>query len=117
MIPNKRPQIGVSVCIVKEGKVLVGKRLNSHGHGHWAFPGGHLEFGESVEECARREVMEETGVHIGNIRYGPYTQDIFTEGNEKIKHYITLFVITDYVSGYAQVLEPDKCECWEWHSL
>jgi 8-oxo-dGTP diphosphatase len=109
----ERPKVGVSVCIVKEGKVLVGKRLNSHGHGHWGFPGGHLEFGESLTECACREVLEETGLHLTNIRLGPYTEDIFRE--RKI-HYITIFMIAEYRPEDAspQLLEPNKCERWEW---
>jgi 8-oxo-dGTP diphosphatase len=111
---QERPKIGIGVCIVKEGKVLMGKRLNSHGQGHWAFPGGHLEFGESLAECARREVLEETGLHITNIRRGPDTEDIFIA--EK-KHYITIIMIADYASGIPQVLEPHKCERWEWFSL
>ncbi len=111
---NERPKVGVGVCIVKDNKVLLGKRLNSHGQGLWAFPGGHLEFGESLAECAHREVAEETGLVIGNIRRGPYTEDFFAVEN---KHYITIIMVADYVSGIATVLEPHKCEQWQWFSL
>jgi len=45
-----RPYIGVGVCVVKDGKVLLGKRQNAHGDGCWCFPGGHLEFKESIEK-------------------------------------------------------------------
>jgi len=54
---DKRPLIGVAVIVIKENRVLLGKRKNSHGSGTWAFPGGHLEFNESIEDCARREVL------------------------------------------------------------
>lgn len=64
---NERPKVGIGVIVRKEGKVLLGKRKNSHGAGSWAFPGGHLEYGESWEECARREVKEETGIAIKNM--------------------------------------------------
>lgn len=111
---NERPKIGVGVCIVKDNKVLLGKRLNSHGSGEWAFPGGHLEFGESLAECAQREVAEETGLVIGNIRRGPYTEDFFYEQN---KHYITIVMVADYISGTPAVLEPHKCEQWQWFDL
>lgn len=110
----ERPKIGVGVCVVKDTKILLGKRLNSHGKGHWAFPGGHLEFGESLTDCAHREVLEETGLHIANLRRGPFSEDIFIEEN---KHYITFIMIADYISGEPAVLEPDKCEQWQWFSL
>ena len=110
----ERPKIGVGVCLIKDNKVLMGKRLNSHGQGQWAFPGGHLEFGETLLECAQREVAEETGLTIANIRRGPFTEDFFIAEN---KHYITIIMMADWVSGEPHVLEPHKCEKWEWHSL
>ena len=59
MNEEKRPYIGVAVIVVREGRVLLGKRKNAHGAGTWQFPGGHLEYGESIEDCARRELFEE----------------------------------------------------------
>jgi len=57
--------------------------------GTWALPGGHLEFNESIEACAEREVLEETGLNVGHFRFLTATNDIMlAEG----KHYVTLFV-------------------------
>ena len=106
-----RPYIGVSVIITRGKKVLVGKRLRSHGTGTWQFPGGHLEFEESVEACAKREVYEETGLRIENIRLGPYTNDIF---EQERKHYVTLFVLADCGDQEPAAREPEKCAGWEW---
>lgn len=107
------PRIGVGVCVVKENQILLGKRLNSHGHGSWAFPGGHLEFGETLIECAQRELKEETGLEASKICRGPISEDFYlNEG----KHYITIIMIAEYVSGYPQVLEPHKCAEWQWFS-
>ncbi len=106
-----RPYIGVAVIVVKGTRVLLGKRKGAHGAGGWQFPGGHLEFNESIETCAKREVFEETGLQIKDIRFGPYTNDIFT--NEG-KHYVTLFVTAFYDSGVEEVREPEKCEEWAW---
>ncbi|MFH0979205.1 MAG: NUDIX hydrolase [Candidatus Woesearchaeota archaeon] len=110
---DERPKIGVGVIVRKDGKVLMGLRKNSHGESTWCCPGGHLEFVESIEDCARREVLEETGIKIKNIKFGPYTNDIFVK--EK-KHYVTLCVVSDYDSDVLKTMEPDKCERWEWFS-
>ncbi len=108
---NKRPLVGLAVIIRKDNKVLLGKRKNSHGEGCWGFPGGHLEYGESFEECAKRETQEETGLEIKNLKSGLATNDIFEK--EK-KHYVTVFMIGDYLSGNVETREPEKCEKWEW---
>ncbi|MFH1089115.1 MAG: NUDIX hydrolase [Candidatus Uhrbacteria bacterium] len=107
----KRPKVGVGVIIKKDGKVLMGKRKNAHGDGTWSFTGGHLEFGESVEDCAIRETLEETGVKIKNLRSWVYTNDIFEKEG---KHYITLFVVADYDSGKPSITEPDRWDVWDW---
>jgi len=102
--------VGVGVIIVRDGKVLLGERAGSHGAGTWALPGGHLEFGETVADCARREVREETGLAIHDIAPAPYTSDVFmAEG----RHYVTLFV-TAQARGEPAVLEPAKCLGWGW---
>ena len=108
---DKRPKVGVGVVVVKENKILLGKRKNAHGEGTWSFPGGHLEFNESWEDCASRETLEETGLSIKNVRFGTVTNDIF---KLEEKHYITIFMLSDYESGELRLMEPDKCEKWDW---
>jgi 8-oxo-dGTP diphosphatase len=108
---NNRPFVGVAVIVQKDGKVLLGQRKNSHGSGTWAFPGGHLEYHETIEACAIREVFEETNLAIKNINHIAYTNDIFRQEH---KHYVTLFVSAQYDSGDLEIKEPDKCEKWDW---
>jgi 8-oxo-dGTP diphosphatase len=105
------PLVGIGVLILRDGRVLLGERQGSHGAGTWAPPGGHLEFGESVEACARREALEETGLELSSVRPGPYTSDVFVEEG---KHYVTLFVLADVLHGEPQILEPTKCLRWAW---
>lgn len=106
-----RPKVGVGVIVIKNDKVLLGKRKNAHGDGSWSFAGGHLEKNESLEECAKREVMEEAGITIKNIKPLTFTNDIF---EKEEKHYITLFLTADYDAGEVRVMEPEKCDGWEW---
>ncbi|MEK7103363.1 MAG: NUDIX hydrolase [Patescibacteria group bacterium] len=108
---ENNPRVGLGVIIVKEGKVLVGKRIGSHGAGTWCFPGGHLDFGESWEECARRETDEEAGIRIKNVRFATATNDIFPIDG---KHYVTIIMVAEYDAGDVINNEPDKCERWDW---
>ncbi|MFP4445898.1 MAG: nucleotide triphosphate diphosphatase NUDT15 [Desulfosudaceae bacterium] len=113
MTEQKIPRVGVGVIVQRDGRILLGKRLGAHGEGTWALPGGHLEFGESVEECAAREVREETGLTIHSLTRGPYTSDLFpAEG----KHYVTLFVEARSGEGRPEIREPDRCAAWDWFS-
>ena len=104
-------RVGVGVLIVRGRRVLLGMRRGSHGAGTWAPPGGHLEFGETPEECARREAAEETGLALGALSRGPYTVDAFPEAG---RHYVTLFVIADGAEGEPRAMEPEKTAAWEW---
>ena len=59
--PQHWPKLGASACVWRDGKVLLAQRAKPPA-GIWAFPGGHVEPGESTEAAARRELMEETGM-------------------------------------------------------
>lgn len=113
MTEQLRPKVGIGVMILKDGRVLLGKRKNAHGAGEYSFPGGHLEYMESFETCARRETMEEAGIEIDNVRF------LFL-GNLKTyapKHYAHIQLVADWKSGEPQLLEPEKCEGWGWYPL
>lgn len=91
--------------------MLLGKRKGSHGAGTWSAPGGKLEFGESIEQCAQRELREETSLELGPIALGPYTNDLFAEIGEQ---YLTVFVLAPHAVGEPANMEPHKCEGWAW---
>ena len=110
----QRPGVGVLVVLKYNNKVLLGKRKGSHGHGEWSFPGGHLEIDETIEECGKREILEETGItiKIKPLNEEQYTNDIFEK--EK-KHYITIYqkyVINELI--IPELIEPEKCFEWKW---
>ncbi|KAK0549201.1 hypothetical protein OC846_001697 [Tilletia horrida] len=65
------PRVGLAVFVLNtHGHVLIGKRKGSHGAGKIALPGGHLELHESFEDCAVREVLEETGIELDTSENG-----------------------------------------------
>jgi 8-oxo-dGTP diphosphatase len=104
-------RVGVGVFIFKQGKIAFLQRKGAHGPGTWSVPGGNLEFGESFEDTARREVLEETGLHIKNVHFGAVTNDIFEEEN---KHYTTVWMVSDWESGELENKEPEKCAAVMW---
>lgn len=114
MSANSHIRVGVGVFVFKDGKFLMGQRRNAHGDGTWSVPGGHAEFGETFEEAARREVQEETGLLIKNVCFGAVTNDHFKEDN---KHYVTIWMLSEYESGTPTIMEPDKFIQMEWYNL
>jgi 8-oxo-dGTP diphosphatase len=109
-----RPKVGVSVIVIRDNRVLYGKRKIGHEKGFWCFPGGHLEFNEEFEEAAAREVMEETGIKVKNMRFAAITNDIFKNERE---HYITVFMLAEYDSGEVKESEELGNLRWvEWHN-
>lgn len=110
---NNTIKAGVGVMILKGDKVLLSRRKGSHGAGEFAFPGGHLEFKESIKDCARRETREECGIEIKNIKFLFFMN--LTQYSEK--HYAHIGVAAEWKSGKPNVLEPDKSESWGWYDL
>jgi 8-oxo-dGTP diphosphatase len=64
-----RPWISAECVVFDErGRVLLIQRKNDPFRGQYAFPGGFIEVGETAENCAVRELKEETGIEAGNLR-------------------------------------------------
>lgn len=108
-----RASVGVGVIIHKEDKILLQKRTGFHGAGTWSCPGGHIDFGETLEATAIRETKEEVGIDITNIRFKAITNDIFLQDH---KHYITVWVEADYASGTPSVHSVDELTDVGWFS-
>lgn len=111
---NNEVRVGVAVIIRRGQRVLLGERIGSHGAGTWATPGGHLEFGETPEDCARREVFEETGLRAESLHELAFTSDSF---ESEQRHYVTLFLVASNVSGEPVVREAYKCLHWRWFDV
>lgn len=107
-------RVGVGVFIFKDGKFLLLKRQGSHGAGTWSVPGGHLEFGESFEDTAHREIEEETNLEIKNLRFAAVTNDHFVDES---KHYVTIWLLSDWKTGKEFIKEPNKCTEMAWFTF
>lgn len=115
MPKDSQVRVGVGCWVFNQsGQILLGKRKSEHGNGTWAPPGGKLEYGETPQQCAMRELYEETGIKISADRFGEltFTNDIFPQ-----KHYITLHYIVKNVTAKPILMEPDKCEQWAWFDI
>jgi 8-oxo-dGTP diphosphatase len=110
---EQKPRVGVGVMVFRNEKLLLGKRKGSHGAGQFATPGGHLEYMESFEACAKREVKEETGMEITDIKF----LCLVNLKEYAPKHYVHIALTAQWVEGEPKVLEPEKCEGWDWYDL
>lgn len=108
------PKIWVATFVIKDNKVLLWFRTNTHWSGMWGLTGWHLEFMEEIEDCAIRETLEETNIKIKNVSFLWITNDFFNESN---KHYVSIFMKWYYESWELITMEPNKFEKWEWFSL
>lgn len=106
-------KLGVGVIIVRDGKVLLGKRLSAHGHHTWGFPGGAMKYQEKARSCARRETKEETGLEVLGMKEARVILNTLAESQE---HWITHFIEAEVAPGEPQLCEPDKCAGWKWFS-
>ena len=111
---TRKPKIGVAIIIPVDGKILVGKRAGGVGPGSWSVPGGHLEFGETFEQCARREAREEIGVELDEVRYLHVTNDLMPQFDE---HSVTIWMLATRFTGEVVNASPREHERWEWHRL
>ncbi|KAK2994365.1 hypothetical protein RJ640_017877 [Escallonia rubra] len=114
--PSPVPEVGVAVFLLKGKTVLLGRRRSSTGHNTFALPGGHLEFGESFEECAARELKEETGLDIEKIEFLTVTNNVLLEEVKPV-HIVAVFMRASMAdpNQLPQNIEPDKCDGWDWY--
>ncbi|MBW2967873.1 NUDIX domain-containing protein [Candidatus Woesearchaeota archaeon] len=112
--------VGFGVMILKDNKVLLGKRHEDpekassllNGAGTWTMPGGKLHFGETFEEGAIRETLEETGLRLKKV-------SLICVNNDMVEtaHFITMGLFSEDFEGEPQVMEPDEITEWQWFDL
>jgi len=95
-----RPVVGIGAVVIRDGKVLLIRRGVAPGKGLWAVPGGSLELGETLQQGAEREILEETGITI-RAREPIYAFDFFErDPDERIRfHFVIVDLAADYIRG------------------
>ncbi len=86
-----RPLVGVSIAVIREGRVLLAARANEPMRGVWTLPGGLVEAGEPLAQAALRELMEEVGLEAEVV--GPSltpTEIILRDENGRARHHYVI---------------------------
>lgn len=117
---NKKPGTGFGVILSRQGKILLGKRNDDpekasselHGEGTWTLPGGKLDFMESFEDGAKREVFEETGIKINSCEVTSVYNNITHDA-----HFVTIGLISMDFEGEARTMEPEEITEWKWFDI
>ena len=120
MEEKKKLGVGFGIMVLKDNKLLLGRRHDNpekassllDGAGTWTMPGGKLEFGETFENGAKREVLEETGIKLNKVNVICVNQDIV-----ETAHFITIGLFSDAFSGEPKIMEPDEITEWHWFDL
>jgi len=108
------PGLGVGLVILRDGKILLYKRMRPPEAGYWNIVGGKVDHMEPTEDAARREAEEETGLTIGRIEQIGSTEQIIEADRQ---HWISLLYIAREVTGEPQLTEPDKLSDFGWFAL
>jgi len=97
--PNQ-PVVAVGAIVFRENRVLLVKRAQPPSQNLWAIPGGKVEIGETLQEAAEREILEETGITI-QAREPVYAFDyIERDGSEHPRfHYVIIDLVAEFVRG------------------
>lgn len=120
VMENPNVRTGVGILILRDGKVLLGKRNDDPikasselgGQSTWTMPGGKMHFGESIEAAAKRELQEETGIVPRTLKVVSVTNEITND-----KHFVTIGFLCEDFGGEPKVMEPEEITEWKWFPI
>jgi 8-oxo-dGTP diphosphatase len=108
--PAARPQLAVSAAIFRDGKVLLVRRARSPGKGLYSFPGGRVEFGETLHTALHREVDEETTLRIEIVGLSGWREVVPSKPGHG--HYVILSFAARWTGG--EPVLNDELDDFKW---
>ena len=95
-----RPIVGIGVVVLKGDSVLLVRRGKPPNMGSWTLPGGAQELAETTEQAARRELAEETGVTVGELRLVATVDNIRRDAAGRVQfHYTIIDYAAEWLGG------------------
>lgn len=108
------PRLGAGCAILREGRLLLFRRLREPEAGKFSIPGGKIDFGEATETGLRREVLEETGLVLGAMSLLCVVDLIDPAGGF---HWVSPTYLAVEAEGEAVLMEPEKHADLGWYPL
>ena len=108
------PGLGCGLAILREGELLLYRRLRAPEAGSWNIVGGKIDHMERAIDSARREAQEETGLRIGTIDLLCISEQIIEDERQ---HWLSLIYVTEDFDGNPRVMEPEKLPEFGWFAL
>ncbi|WP_230348482.1 NUDIX hydrolase [Methylobacillus methanolivorans] len=110
------PVPAVIAVVVHEEQVLLVRRANPPDAGYWGFPGGKINVGETLEQAAIRELLEETGIHGAALQVLTAVDAFAHSAQQQLEqHFVLIAMLCQWVSGIP-IAADDALET-RWFSL
>jgi 8-oxo-dGTP diphosphatase len=109
----ERPILGCLAVVRRGGRILLAERSVPPGVGKWGFPGGMQELGETMHECARRELVEETGILADPVATLTVLDVIRPDEEGRIRtHFALACVLLDWREGEGEPIQDALAVRW-----